>query len=78
MAVYCGLYPLFQSAYAELGYPDAYFNDRLVEVIDQLLGAAPAHEPPRLVRPKIFYQFADPELESLSTGRRLLLRSGMR
>ena len=76
VAAYRGLYPLFQRAYAELGYPDAYFNDRLVEVIDHLLGAAPATEPLRLVRPKIFYQFADPELESLSAGRRLLLRIG--
>ena len=76
VAAYRGLYPLIQRAYAELGYPDAYFNDRLVEVIDHLLGAAPAAEPPRLVRPKIFYQFADPELESLSAGRRLLLRMG--
>ena len=76
VAAYRGLYPLFQKAYAELGYPDAYFNDRLVEVIDHLLGAAPAAEPLRLVRPKIFYQFADPELESLSAGRRLLLRIG--
>lgn len=76
VAAYRGLYPLFQKAYEEIGYPDAYFNDRLVEVIDHLLGATPAAEPPRLVRPKIFYQFADPGLESLSAGRRLLLRIG--
>ncbi len=30
-------YPLFQTAYKELGYPSGYFNDRLVAVIDQLL-----------------------------------------
>jgi hypothetical protein len=35
--LYRRYYPLFQKAYAGLGYPDAYFNDRLVEVIDHLL-----------------------------------------
>ncbi|MCY7371597.1 MAG: DUF3014 domain-containing protein, partial [Polaromonas sp.] len=36
-AVYVQLYPLLQQAYAELGYPKAYFNDRVVAVIDHLL-----------------------------------------
>ena len=35
--VYERLYPLFQQAYEDLGYPGKYFNDRLVEVIDHLL-----------------------------------------
>ena len=35
--VYVRLYPLLQRAYEELGYPKRYFNDRLIEVIDQLL-----------------------------------------
>lgn len=76
VALYRRLYPLFQRAYVELGYPDGYFNDRLVAVIDHLLAAQPAAGPIRLVRPKIFYEFADPELESLSAGRKLLLRIG--
>ena len=37
VALYARLYPLFQQAYEELGYPGRYFNDRLVEVIDDLL-----------------------------------------
>ena len=32
VAVYKRLYPLFQEAYEGLGYPDAYINDRLIEV----------------------------------------------
>jgi hypothetical protein len=32
-ATYRHFYPLFQQAYVDLGYPDGYFNDRLVEVI---------------------------------------------
>jgi len=35
--VYERLYPLYQQAYEDLGYPGKYFNDRLVEVIDHLL-----------------------------------------
>ena len=34
VAVYKRLYPLFQEAYEGLGYPNAYFDDRLIEVID--------------------------------------------
>ena len=34
---YVRLYPLFQEAYDNLGKPKAYFNDRLIEVIDHLL-----------------------------------------
>jgi hypothetical protein len=30
VALYVDLYPLFQGAYAELGYPNRYFNDRLI------------------------------------------------
>jgi len=38
--MYRRFYPLFQSAYTNLGYPDGYFNDRVVEVIDHLLEGA--------------------------------------
>jgi hypothetical protein len=76
VALYVRLYPLFQQAYRELGGPEAYFNDRLVEVIDHLL-AAPRVEPPiALVRPKVFWEFADPALEQASAGEKLMLRLG--
>jgi hypothetical protein len=75
-AAYTRLYPLFQQAYRDLGYPKGYFNDRLVAVIDHLL-AAPEHEGPiTLIQPHIYYKFADPELESLSAGHKLMLRIG--
>ena len=32
--------------------------------------------PIRLVRPKVTYQFADPELETLSAGQKILIRMG--
>jgi hypothetical protein len=76
VAVYVRFYPLFQEAYRELGYPSGYFNDRLVEVIDHLLAAPEVSHPIRLAQPKIAYQYADPELESLSAGRKILIRMG--
>jgi hypothetical protein len=74
--VYQRLYPLFQQAYEDLGYPGKYFNDRLVEVIDQLLQAPEVSAPIRLVQPKVFYEYADTDLESRSAGQKLLIRMG--
>ncbi len=39
VAHYVRFYPLFQEAYEELGYPDRYFNDRFIQVMDHLLAA---------------------------------------
>ena len=73
---YRRFYPLFQQAYERLGYPDAYFNDRLVEVVDHLLATPVPAGPIVLVRPNVLYQFADPDLEALSSGQKLMLRMG--
>ena len=74
---YRRFYPLFQKSYERLGYPNRYFNDRVVEVIDHLLTTPPQpDEPIKLVRPHVLYEFADPRLEALSSGRKLLLRMG--
>ena len=76
VATYRRFYPLFQEAFAQLGYPDGYFNDRVVAVIDHLLETPEPGEPIRLVQPHVLYQFADPDLEALSGGQKLLLRMG--
>jgi len=76
VAFYRRNYPLFQQAYVELGYPDGYFNDRLVEVIDHLLAAPEPTGPLRLKQPKVLYEFADPDLEELSAGQKAMLRIG--
>jgi hypothetical protein len=75
VATYVQLYPLFQAAYQELGYPNGYFNDRLIEAIDDML-AAPDVAQPKLAQPKVLYEFADPALEELSAGRKILVRMG--
>ena len=87
VALYKRHYAAFQQAYGDLGYPRAYFNDRLVEVIDHLL-AAPVPEaaptlrltevkgPQPLTQPWLHYEYADPGLEALSSGRKMLVRMG--
>lgn len=74
--VYRRFYPLFQNAYVGLGYPQGYFNDRLVEVIDHLLATPEVDDATPLVRPHVLYEYADPELEALSSGQKLLIRMG--
>ncbi|HQR71562.1 MAG TPA: DUF3014 domain-containing protein, partial [Burkholderiaceae bacterium] len=87
VALYRRWYPWFQQAYEELGYPGRYFNDRLVDVIDLLL-AAPVPAEPLEVRltevkgpvpstqPWTRYEFADPALESLTAGQKMMIRVG--
>jgi hypothetical protein len=84
---YVQLYPLFQRAYEDLGYPKRRFNDRLIEVIDLLL-ATPGPAGPLAVRlptingpiqperPWVLYEFDDPALQALPSGQRLVLRIG--
>jgi hypothetical protein len=76
VAVYVHLYPLFQEAYADLGYPSRYFNDRLFEVIDHLLAAPEAPASIAIVQPKVLYDFADPALANLSAGQKIMVRMG--
>jgi hypothetical protein len=87
VALYVRLYPLFQRAYEDLGYPGKYFNDRVVDVIDNLLAAPDPGDTIELVlppqdpsieveRPWVLYQYADPALQSLSAGQKILVRMG--
>ena len=74
--LYVRLYPEFQQAYEDLGQPKAYFNDRLIAVVDHLLATPEPAEPILLQRPKILYQYADADLEGRSAGQKILLRVG--
>jgi hypothetical protein len=87
LALYRHGYPLFQQAYEELGYPGRYFNDRLVEVIDLLIATPVPTAPVELkltevrgpippTRPWVRYEFADPSLEALAAGQKMMLRVG--
>ena len=76
VSLYVQTYPLFQRAYDELGYGSGYFNDRLIEAIDDLLAAPEISAPIELMQPKVFYEFADPDLETRSAGQKMLIRMG--
>jgi len=69
-------YPLFQEAWRQLGYTDGDFNDRLLEVIDELLATPEVADPVNLIKPEAFYLFSDPGLESLPAGQKILIRMG--
>ena len=84
---YVELYPDIQHAYEELGYPDGYFNDRLVDVLGLPISTPVPKTPlhvhlPKVAanvqptRPWLLYEFDDPALASLSAGQQLLLRMG--
>ena len=75
-ALYRRNYALFQQAYEELGYPHGYFNDRLVQAIDDLLAAPEVSAPIALVQPEVMYRYADPQLGALSAGQKILVRMG--
>jgi hypothetical protein len=87
VVMYRSFYPLFQQAYEELGFPNGYFNDRLVQVLDHLI-ATPIPNGPLSVtlvdvkgeipslRPWVRYEYADPELQAMSAGRKMLVRVG--
>jgi len=76
VAFYVSFYPLFQQDYVELGYPKGYFNDRLIEAIDNMLDAPDLKSPILLVQPKVMYEFADPDLEARSAGQKIIMRMG--
>ena len=77
VALYVRLYPLFQKAYVSMGYPGQYFNDRLQVALNDLLDAPEISGAITLVHPKVFYLFADPDLEKRSAGQKLLMRIGL-
>lgn len=88
VALYRRMYPFLQGAYRELGFGDRYLNDRVMAVIDLLLAAPEPAEPPRLqltevkgpvpsTRPWVRYQYADPQLERLAAGQKILVRVGL-
>ena len=85
--LYSRMYPLLQGAYRELGFPGKSFHHRLVEVIDLLLATPQPPYPLKVhlvevkgsvpsVRPWVRYEYADPALEALPAGQKMLLRVG--
>ena len=73
---YTRFYPLIQEEYDSLGYKNLYFNDRFIYAIDNLLETPEVTGTIELVQPTVLFSFADPALQNLSAGQKILLRIG--
>lgn len=67
--------PLFQQAWEENGGL-GQFNQRLLEVIDNLLATPDVTGPVYLTKPEAVYIFEDPDLEAMTAGQKILVRMG--
>jgi hypothetical protein len=76
IAVYRRFYPLLEEAFRELGLKKPNFHSVLIAAIDNILAAPDQQGDLLLVRPKVFYQYADPALEQLPQTHKLMLRMG--
>jgi hypothetical protein len=76
VAVYVHFYPLFQSAYRDLG-TQGYFNDRLVKVIDVILDTPEIDGPVKVTKTvHNIYKYSDEKTEALPAVQKILLRMG--
>ncbi|ABO25374.1 DUF3014 domain-containing protein [Shewanella loihica] len=76
LSTYNKVKPLLGEAFAELGYPDMNFDDRMVEAIDVMLSAPVIDAPIELDSVSVNYKFVDPQLESLPNAQKLMIRMG--
>jgi len=77
-ALYRLLRPLFQQAYAEIGYRGRDFDDALSLAINNVLQATDVEGPFQLVKPSVMYLFADSDLENADAVHKQLIRIGPR
>jgi hypothetical protein len=73
--IYTQFYSSFQHAYEEMG-SKGYFNDRLVDAIDDALAAPIPSGAIQLEHTTLHFRFKNPDFESLSAGQKLMLRIG--
>jgi len=76
VAMYKRFYLLLNQAYQEMGLTKGNFHSVLIRAIDNLLAAPDATNDMILVRPKVYYEFADPALEKLPATQKLMIRMG--
>ena len=68
--------PLYEQAYAQLGMDPEAFDNAVIRMLDHVLQTPEIDEPIELTRKSVMYQYADPQLEQLSTVQKQLLRMG--
>lgn len=74
--VYKRYYPLLEEAFRELGLKKKNFHSVMIGALDNILATPDIHGDLLLLRPKVFYQYADPALEKLPATHKLMLRMG--
>ena len=75
-ALYRFLSPLFQQAYAEIGFRNQSFDDTLRSAINAVLAAEEVEGPYQLVKPSVMFLHADASIENLQEVHKLLIRMG--
>ena len=75
-ALYRFLSPLFQQAYAEIGFRNQSFDDTLRSAINAVLAAEEVEGPFQLVKPSVMFLYADASIENLQEVHKLLIRMG--
>ena len=75
-AAYRNAKPLFDEAYAELGYPDQRFEDALAKAISILLQTPVVEGRIGLRADSVNYTYEDPRLQGLSPAQKQLIRTG--
>ena len=77
VALYKKYLPLFQTVFAEFSYPDNYqVLDSIKAATGKILQAPVINGKIELIRPSVYYKFADPKLEKLSALDKQMLRMG--
>lgn len=74
--IYKRYYPLLEEAFRELGLKKKNFHSVMIGAIDNLLASPDVQGDLLLLRPKVFYQYADPALEKLPQTHKLMIRMG--
>lgn len=76
MVLYRTLQPLFQQAYAEIGYRNVDFSDTLRSAINSVLRSPTSEGPYQLVKPSVMYLYADANIENMAEVQKQLIRIG--
>lgn len=76
MILYRTLSPLFQQAYAEIGFRNVNFDDTLRSAINNVLRTSNVEGPYQLVKPSVMYLYADASIENLQDVHKQLIRLG--
>lgn len=78
VSIYRYFWPALKSAFAELGEPRKSLHSEGLKAIDHLMQTPEISGNIKLVQPSVYYKYADPSLERLSSAQKQMLRLGPR